>query len=205
MQAYRTALYQDYIYWREAERMNRLRVQRGQRRIEDESRGAAFSEHELRVIIPAGSARVHRLLMANWMKNGLDSEVAYRQVRFDHSRPAVAGAGVMRVGSQRFSGMDSMNLTVIPLGPTQTIVNAVMPQRSEPLLEEVFAALLKGKSSEQKLRLSGLMLRFFPGFRNCTATVDQAGRFVEGDRVEFASGSLHRRLRRTSRQSDKLL
>ena len=35
MQAYRTALYQDYIYWREAERMNRLRVQRGQQRIEN--------------------------------------------------------------------------------------------------------------------------------------------------------------------------
>ena len=63
MQAYRTALYQDYIYWREAERMNRLRVQRGQRRIEDESRGATFSEHELRVIIPAVSARLHRLQM----------------------------------------------------------------------------------------------------------------------------------------------
>ena len=164
MQAYRTALYQDYIYWREAERMNRLRATRGQRRIEDENRGAAFSEHELRVIIPAGNARVHRLQMGKWIKNGWESEVAYRQVRIDHSGPAVAGAGVMRVGSRRFSGMDSMNLTVIPLGPTQTILNAVMPQRNEPLLEELFGALLTGKTSEQKQRLSGLMLRSFPDF-----------------------------------------
>ena len=164
MQAYRTALYQDYINWREAERMNRLRVQRGQRRIEDESRGAAFSEHELRVIISACSVRVHRLQIGNWIKNVMDSEVAYRQVRYDHSGPAVAGAAVMRVGSQRFSGMDSMNLTVIPLGPKQTIVSAVMPRRSEPLLVEVFGELLKGRSSEQKLLLSGLMLRSFPDF-----------------------------------------
>lgn len=164
MQAYRTALYQDYIYWREAERMNRLRVQRGQRRIEDEGRGAEFSEHELRVIIPAANARVHRLQMSSWMKDGMDSEVAYRQFRFDHSGPAVAGAGVMRVGSPRFSGMDSLNLTVIPLGPTQTIVNAVMAQRSEPLLDEVVGDLLKGKSCAQKVLLSGLMLRSFPDF-----------------------------------------
>lgn len=161
LQAYRTALYQDYIYWREAERLNRLRVHRGQPRIEDGGPGATFSELELRVIISAGTARVHRAQMGLWMKDRLYSNVAYRQVCFDHSGPAVAGAGVMRVGSQRFPLMDSMNLTVIPLGPRQTIVSALMPQRSEPLLEEVFEALLKDNSSDQKQRVSGLMLRSF--------------------------------------------
>ena len=162
MQAYRTALYQDYIYWREAERLNRLRKHRGQQRIEDGGPGATFSDFELRVIIPAGTARVHRAQMGLWMKHGLYSNVAYRQICFDHNRPAVAGAGVMRVGTQRFPFMDSMNLTVIPLGPKQTVVSAVMPQRSESLLEEVFGALLKDKISDQKQRVSGLMLRSFP-------------------------------------------
>ena len=96
------------------------------------------------------------------MKDGLYSKVAYRQSFIDHDGPAVAGAGVMRVGSHRFPVMDSMNLTVIALGPTQTIVSAVMPQRSEALLEEVFGALLRGNSSDQKQRISGLMLRSFP-------------------------------------------
>ena len=98
------------------------------------------------------------------MKDGLYSKVAYRQSCIDHDGPAVAGAGVMRVGSNRFPVMDSMNLTVIALGPTQTIVSAVMPQRSEALLEEVFGGLLRGNSSDQKQRLSGLMLRSFPDF-----------------------------------------
>ena len=164
LQAYRTALYHDYIYWREAERLNRLRVHRGQQRIEDEGPGATFSEFELRVIIPAGTARVHRAQIGLWMKDGLYSNLAYRQVCFDHSGPAVAGAGVMRVGTQRFPFMDSMNLTVIPLGPRQTVVSAVMPQRSEPLLDEVFEALLKDDRADQKKRLSGLMLRSFPDF-----------------------------------------
>ena len=164
MQAYRTALYQDYVYWREAERMNRLRVLRGQQRIENGGPGATFSDLELRVIIPAGVARVHRGPMGLWMNDGLYSKVAYRQSCIDHDGPAVAGAGVMRVGSHRFPVMDSMNLTVIALGPTQTIVSAVMPQRSEALLEEVFGGLLRGNSSDQKQRLSGLMLRSFPDF-----------------------------------------
>ena len=69
----------------------------------------------------------------------------------------------MRVGTQRFPLMDSLNLTVIPHGPTQTIVSAVMPQRSEPLLEEVFETL-QSNSSDQKQSLSGLMLRSFPDF-----------------------------------------
>ena len=163
MQAYRTALYQDDIYWRETERMNRLRVQRGQQRIEDGGPGATFSELELRVIILAGVTRMHRAQMGLWMKDRLYSKVAYRQVCFDHSGPAVAGAGVMRVGTQRFPLMDSLNLTVIPHGPTQTIVSAVMPQRSEPLLEEVFETL-QNNSSDQKQSLSGLMLRSFPDF-----------------------------------------
>jgi len=164
MQAYRTALYQDYFYWREAERVNRLRVVRGQQRIESGGPGATFSDHELRVIIPAGVARVHRAQMGLWMEDGLYSKVAYRQSCIYHDGPAVAGAGVMRVGSHRFPFMDSMNVTVIALGPTQTIVSAVMPQRSEALLEEVFGALLLGNSSDQKHRLSGLMLRSFPDF-----------------------------------------
>ena len=70
----------------------------------------------------------------------------------------------MRVGTKRLPFMDSMNLTVIPHGPTRTIVSAVMPQRSEPLLEEVFETLLQGDNSEQKQQLSGLMLRSFPDF-----------------------------------------
>ncbi len=164
MQAYRTALYQDYVYWREAERMNRLRVLRGQQRIENGGPGATFSDLELRVIIPAGVALVHRAQMGLWMNDGLYCKVAYRQSCIDHDGPAVAGAGVMRVGSNRFPVMDSMNLTVIALGPTQTIVSAVMPQRSEALLEEVFGGLLRGNSSDQKQRLSGLMLRSFPDF-----------------------------------------
>ena len=164
MQAYRTALYQDYIYWLEAERINQLREARGQQRIEAGGPEATFSEFELRVIIPAGVARVHRAQMGLWMKDGLYSKVAYRQVCLDHGGPAVAGAGAMRVGTQRFPFMDSMNLTVIPHGPTRTIVSAVMPQRSEPLLEEVFETLLQGDSSDQKQRLSGLMLRSFPDF-----------------------------------------
>ena len=164
LQAYRTALYQDYIYWREVERLNRLRVHRGQQRIEDGAPGATFSEFELRAIILAGTTRIHRAQMELWMKDGLYSNVAYRQVCFDHSGPAVAGAGVMRVATQRSPFMDSMNLTVIPLGPRQTIVSAVMPQRSEPLLEEVFESLLKDNSSDQKQHVSGLMLRSFPEF-----------------------------------------
>ena len=70
----------------------------------------------------------------------------------------------MRVATQRSPFMDSMNLTVIPLGPRQTIVSAVMPQRSEPLLEEVFESLLKGNSSDQKQHVSGLMLRSLSDF-----------------------------------------
>ena len=165
LQAYRTALYQDYIYWREVERLNRLRVHRGQKRIEDGAPGATFSEFELRAIILAGTTRIHRAQMELWMKDGLYSNVAYRQVCFDHSGlAAVAGAGIMRVATQRSPFLDSMNLTVIPLGPRQTIVSVVMPQRSEPLLEEVFESLLKDNISVQKQHVSGLMLRSFPDF-----------------------------------------
>ena len=163
-QAYRTALYQDYIYWREAERINRLRVQRGQKRIEDGGLDATFTELELRVIISAGCARILRAQMGKWMRERLYEKVAYRQVCFDHPGPAVAGACVMRAGARGQPGMDSVNLTVIPVERTKTIVNAVMPQRSERILDAVFEDLLDGNSTEQKQRLSTVMLRSFPDF-----------------------------------------
>lgn len=164
LQAYRTALYQDYVYWREAERMNRLRVQRGQQRLEGGEPGSTLRQLEQRVFIPAGIARIHRGQMSSWIKNGLYNKVAYRQVCLDHSGPAVAGAGVMRVFAQQFPNMDSMNLTVIPLGPKRTIVNIVMPKRSELLLDRMSEPLLEGSSSEQKQYLSNLMLKSFPDF-----------------------------------------
>ena len=60
--------------------------------------------------------------------------------------------------------MDSVNLTVIPVERTKTIVNAVMPQRSEQILDAVLEDLLDGNSTEQKQRLSAVMLRSFPDF-----------------------------------------
>ena len=162
MQAFRTALYQDYVYWREAERMNRLRTQRGQKRIEDGGRGASFSDVELRVIIPAGCARIHRAQLGSWVKEGLYERVAYRQVYFEHPRPAAAGAGVFRAGAKGFEHTDSLNLTVIPIGPTKTIVNAAMAQRSEALLEALMKRFMQGDRTEQRTNLSGLMLKSFP-------------------------------------------
>ena len=162
MQAFRTALYQDYIYWREAERMNRLRTQGGQKRIEDGGRGASFSDLELRVIIPAGCARIHRAQLGSWVNEGLYEKVAYRQMCFEHPRPAAAGAGVFRAGAEGFQHMDSLNLTVIPIGPTKTIVNAAMARRSEGLLEALMKGFMQGNRTEQKKYLSDVMLKSFP-------------------------------------------
>lgn len=161
-QAYRTALYQDCIHWREAERLNRLREHRGQKRIEDGGPGATFTELELRVIILAGCARIHRAQLARWMNESLHENVAYRQVYIDHPGPAAAGAGVFRAWARGFPSMDLLNLTVIPIERTKTIVNAVMPRRNEALLETMIETWMQGSNTEQKERLSSVMLQSFP-------------------------------------------